>query len=949
MTASTLGPALRHVHALFDRGTTAGLGDADLLGRFAESRDESAFEALVERHGPMVLAACRAILRDAGGAEDAFQATFLTLARRAGSIRDGEALAGWLHRVARRVALRALGDSRARREHERVAGSARAASRPSADDPAAALHEEIDRLPDRYRLPLVLCHLEGLTHAEAARRLRRGERTLRRHLAEALPRLKDRLVGRGVTLSAAAFAALLAGQARANVPAALVGLAARVAGPGRLAPGVAALAASALRAWGGIKLSLASVAAAGLLASAAWLAGPTLAWPGQAGPPDGQAMAPRPPAQAQATPPPVAKAEGVWTYSGRVVDPDGRPFAGARINLTTGIDAPNPIARPRAISDADGRFSFTLDQKGWGVSSGVVKLLFVTAQAEGFGLGLSEGDEADADRELTVRLRRDDVPIAGRVLDLEGRPVAGARVRVLDLWSGDSDLGSWIESAKRGDSGWPTRQRTLPTHFDLDPRDPIIPAVVTGPDGRFRLLGIGRERLVTIRVDGPTVRLALTEAMTRATPSFRTPEPPPTGGYASQTILGANFDLILPPSRPIEGVVRDQDTGRPIAGAILTEMRVSGENISNRQMIRVTSDARGHYRLEGLPKGAGNTMAIVPPPDQPYLPAYRTVGDSPGLNPEILDVPLKRGIWVRGKLRDEVTGKAISGAVSYHIATENRHFAEVPDFRALEGGLSQFMRNPVPDGSYQVAVLPGPGLLSLRTAGGPYLVLKDDPDQRGPVPGYAPPYWGQDQAHVAINPAEGSGDITLDFSLNPGRSVRGTVLDPEGRPVPRSMAYGCDQIGVWRPLDSAEFTVEGLKAPRPGKAEVSVTLLFRDDARRLAGWRDVKHDEPGPIAVRLAPWAEATGRVVGKDGRPIAHAFVKVYTDGKKGRDQNNIEHHDLVNRTDADGRFRVAGLAPGLAYGISIMQPERYRWVKVEPIPPGGSSDLGMIDFDRD
>ena len=948
MTASTLGPALRHVHALFDRGMTAGLGDPDLLERFAEGRDEAAFEALVDRHGPMVLAACRAILRDPDGAEDAFQATFLTLARRAGSIRDGEALAGWLHRVARRVAVRSLAESRSRREHEREAGASRLARRPSLDDPSAALHEEIDRLPDRYRLPVVLCHLEGLTHAEAALRLRRGERTLRRHLAEALPRLRDRLVGRGVALSAAGLASLLASEAKASVPAAWAALAARVAGTGRASAGVAALAGSALRASGGIKLSLAS-AAAGLLASAAWLAAPILAGPGQTGAPDGPAMAPKPQPKAEA-PPVAARAEGTWTYSGRVVDPDGRPFAGARLGLTTGTDPAKPIAGPRAISGADGRFRFTLDQKGWGVASGVVNLLFVTAQADGFGVGLSEGDEADADRDLIVRLRRDDVPIAWRVLDLEGRPVAGAKVRVLDLWSGDSaDLGPWIESAKLGNDSWPGRQRTLATRFDLDPRDPMIPAVVTEPDGRFRLLGIGRERLVTIQVEGPTIRLDQFQAMTRVTSPFRTPEPPGGSGSAPQNIQGANFDLILTPSRPVEGIVRDQDTGRPIAGAVLAEMRVSGENISNRQMIRVTSDAQGHYRMEGLPKGAGNTLAIAPPPDQPYLPAYRTIGDSPGLNPEILDVPLKRGIWARGKLRDEVTGKPISGDVYYHMATENRHFAEVPDFRALESGASQFTTSPAPDGSYQLAVLPGPGLLSLRTAGGPYELLRVDPGQQGPLIGYAPAYWGMDQAHVAINPPEGSGDITHDFSLDPGRAVAGTVLDPEGRPLSKAMVYGADLIGHWRRLDSTEFTVEGLKAPRPGKAEVPVTLLFRDDAKHLAGWRDVRHDEPGPIAVRLEPWAEATGRVVGKDGRPIAHAFVKAYTDNKKGRNQNGIDQQGAVNRTDADGRFRVVGLAPGLAYYVSIMMPERYHGVKVAPIGPGGSSDLGLIDFDSD
>jgi RNA polymerase sigma factor (sigma-70 family) len=192
-----------------------GLADADLLERFRTSRDEAAFEVLVWRHGPMVLRTCRRLLGHAQDAEDAFQATFFTLARRAASIHRADALGGWLYRVAHRVAVEARVRAARRGRHERP-GAVETAGPP--DDPARrelsrALEEEIDRLPDKYRLPVVLCYLEGKTTDEAARQLCCPKGTVGTRLAWARRRLRARLSRRGLTLSGALLAAAFAGDA----------------------------------------------------------------------------------------------------------------------------------------------------------------------------------------------------------------------------------------------------------------------------------------------------------------------------------------------------------------------------------------------------------------------------------------------------------------------------------------------------------------------------------------------------------------------------------------------------------------------------------------------------------------------------------------------------------------------------------------------------------------
>jgi RNA polymerase sigma factor (sigma-70 family) len=249
------GPADNLVRQLCARVAADAPGvlpDRELVAGFAAGRDERAFEALVRRHGPMVLRVCRRVLGNDHDAEDAFQATFLVLARRAQTLRHRESVGSWLYGVAYRVSLRARSDAARRRARE-----ARAAV-PSVADPLAeltvreaqtAFDEELARLPERLRAPLVLCCLEGLTRDEAARGLGCSPTTLKGRLEKARGLLRGRLVRRGLTLPAGLLASLLAeGVAQAGVPAAflppVVGAALRYAAGGAPPTGAGTAAAS---------------------------------------------------------------------------------------------------------------------------------------------------------------------------------------------------------------------------------------------------------------------------------------------------------------------------------------------------------------------------------------------------------------------------------------------------------------------------------------------------------------------------------------------------------------------------------------------------------------------------------------------------------------------------------------------------------------------------------
>lgn len=225
MSTAPSAPLLRQIRHLIASGQYARLSDGELLERFVATGEEAAFEALVRRYGPLVLGACRRVLRDGHAAEDVFQATFLVLVRKAASLDRRQPLGGWLYTVAYRLALRARGTTLRQRSGEAQAAQRRPVAEASAEpsELAVALEEELLRLPEKHRAPLVLCYLEGKTNEQAAEQLGCPKGSMSWRLAQARELLRERLAQRGYGGPAAVLGALLAAQsAPAAVPMALV-------------------------------------------------------------------------------------------------------------------------------------------------------------------------------------------------------------------------------------------------------------------------------------------------------------------------------------------------------------------------------------------------------------------------------------------------------------------------------------------------------------------------------------------------------------------------------------------------------------------------------------------------------------------------------------------------------------------------------------------------------
>ncbi len=926
MVNAQLGAVLRHIRRL--RTSVGGAGtDGELVAAFSAHNDQAAFAGLVRRYGPLVLGVCRRVLRQEQDAEDAFQATFLVLARRAGTIRKRESLGSWLHGVAYRVAMRARQQAVRRRARE-----ARAATAVPGDPSWQAawqevqviLDEEIRALPEKYRAAFVLCCLEGCPQAEAARRLGVKEGTVWSRLAQARRLLRERLARRGVALSAVlAATALAAGRAPA-VPAALaaatVKAASLFAGAGAVPAG--AVAANVLGLARGVQKSMfpttIKATAFLLLAAGAVALGLGAALHGYAGPSPVAAApepAPQPPPAAAPPAAPRAEADAV-EVSGQVLGPDGKPFAGARLLLWTSAAKKRDDLPTKATTGADGRFRFAASRADLRRGAKVV------ATARGHGPDFVKLAPEGRQAELTLRLVEDDVPIEGRVLDLEGRPISGVTVAVTALEAGD--LKAWLK-ARAGSADMV--MKTAPAAVLDGPT-----SVPTDADGRVRLSGFGRGRVVQLTVRGPGIEYADLAVITQAGVADKVP--------AREHVYGPTFRHTVRPAKPIVGTVRDRRTGKPVAGARVVSPGATWDWPS------ATTDDQGRYRIDGVGKAERYEVAAAA---LPYFNSTKWgIKDTPGLDPLTVDFDLDRGVAVRGRLTDKVTGRPVRGRVDYVPLADNPH---VGDYRELNMGqaLANDFGSTGEDGSFTVIALPGPGLL---------MADADDTDRYHTArsEGYKVARGTVQDHHAVVRIDADEKDeksLRYDIALEPGRTLAGTVVGPDGKPLAGVRVAGLHTRYVGeRPdkLAGADFTVAGFGSP---EARV---LVFAHPEKRLARVQVVPADRKDPLSVRLEPTGALVGRVLDADGKPQAGVKVQasyfagqtVEGEGTRGRLPMSVRYVDggwpeLLNgqaTTDKEGRFRIAGLAPGLKYGLEAPGLVR-RDLSVEP---GKDNDLGDL-----
>jgi hypothetical protein len=519
---------------------------------------------------------------------------------------------------------------------------------------------------------------------------------------------------------------------------------------------------------------------------------------------------------------------------------------------------------------------------------------------------------------LTLKLV-EDFPVNGRVLDSKGKPVAGAKIRVLHI---DSDS---EENVTRSLGG-------LDTSDDLRRRwrgpFPERPAEVTSDgDGWFRLTGLGRDRIVELVQDEPA-----------------SPEGPflvaarPTTAARRSMYRGANFDVTATESRLIRGVCRDRATGEP-----LDRIRISVVRSNSKPRF---TDANGRFEISVV-AGLQAAVCVVAEPDgdQPYFVASALVPQTAGSEPITMDFDLVRGIPVAGTVEAPPGKKPPrSGRVDYFPLTGNAHTAKIQTwhYRPASSGLIQ------PDGSYRLVVFPGPGAVAVAASPKREFaaamvdnrelerIFRDGQPHQGEQGIFTKvgPRFGQVspalyKAVSLIDPEEKTQAMVLGIGLQASVRLRGGLYDRDGQPVTGVRVMSGLTRG-WRKSEIIDWSSFEILEMSPHEVR-DVIFLHRE--KKLGKVLTVHGNQTEPLEVRLDPCGTISGRLVDKNGQPVPNKYLRSLCDS--------------VISTDQTGRFAEV-LVPRARYSLGrLFQCETATLLDEIVLNPGQIRDLGDVSRD--
>jgi RNA polymerase sigma factor (sigma-70 family) len=943
----------------------SALTDRELLRRFAADNDQGAFAALVRRHTGLVLGVCRRSLPAAADAEDACQAVFVVLARKAGG-RWQPSVANWLYLTARKVS------RDARRAAERRVRRERTAAVPEGVAPTdhmtgtellAALDDELDRLSAVYREPLVLCYLQGLSREEAAARLGVPAGTVKIRLERGRKKLADALTARGVAAGLGLLALAVTSPAGASPPRFFDSVLAAV--NGSPTPAAAALARGVTMT--GVLTRTKLLAVVGVLAVGFGLAGVAADPPKTADPPK---------AEGKGEPKPVADEK----LTVQVVDADGKPVAGATVYRSASARTQTPT--PEAVAgktDAVGKLVVE-----W-------KPLFTFhATADGYCAGASGllNDPSPA----TIRLAKP-LPIKGRLVDLQGKPVANAKVVIESVAAAENDDLTAAYNAYRVNPEWASGLRAF-----LRSTDTGAPkGVTTDKDGRFELTGVGKLRVVRLRFEADGIERA--RAVVFADPEFEKRmklrseaerQMTPAVHDLRVATHGPEFTHAARPEHVIVGTVTDA-AGKPVAG-----LKVVGT--ANESALRTTyypgwsekeettTDKDGKFRLAGLVKAKTRYLHVQGGDTAPYLDQIVEVRDTTGYTPVTADVTLTPAVLVTGRLTNRATGKAVRGMATWLPLEANTPLQQQQtEYAAL---YTRMISAPVTgtqaaadaDGNFTLRVPAGPGVVLARAdaldpaaAFAPLRVRDEDrkyvrkreneldsitggtPQPRDDEENFATVQRGQftvgvsrtrlENGYAIIDPDAKAKTVEVTSAFDPGSTVTLNVTDPDGKPVGGVTVIGRSQA-VRTPVTFAkpEVAIGGFD---PKGKPVQLYLLHKE--RKLCGGVRVNGDEKGPVAVKLVPCGGVTGTVVDHTGKAVKGAVVTYQMTDYTANDllKQKLLRGENEVRTDADGKFTFPALFSDVEFGVYASTPGFRSGAAFHGgvvLKPGEAKDVGEL-----
>jgi hypothetical protein len=416
-------------------------------------------------------------------------------------------------------------------------------------------------------------------------------------------------------------------------------------------------------------------------------------------------------------------------------------------------------------------------------------------------------------------------------------------------------------------------------------------------------------------------------------------------------IHAPKFQHVAAPTRPVEGVIRDKDSGQPLAGVKLHAAAYDEDSLIPAPGVEATSDAQGRYRITGLPRSPAYRLFLSPAKGTPYLNATLKVeATGSAVSPVKYDITLKRGILVRGRVVEKGTNKpARIEYVSAHTFSDNLAYKDYPGYDTGESRIS----NAAADGTFELVTLPGRGIITARLDDTAYLEARGYESIKGydkATMGFDthPDYLGTDfHAYAEVNLDPKVESPTIELTADPGRSLKVAVVGPDGQPLGGTKVLGLGVHFQTVPHDSetAEFEVHALDPGRPRR------IVVQHEGRKLIGSVFLRGDEVSTPTVKLVPWGGLTGRIVDDEGRP--RSGIRVVNDYSVRT--RTTEDADVLNGADwngglivdGDGRFRVEALVPGLKYSATASEQTHMQGGSLfrdVVVAPGQTRDLGDL-----
>jgi beta-lactamase regulating signal transducer with metallopeptidase domain len=549
-----------------------------------------------------------------------------------------------------------------------------------------------------------------------------------------------------------------------------------------------------------------------------------------------------------------------------------------------------------------------------------------------------------------------DIPITGRIVDLEGRPVQGVTVKVASIYKARvGNLTPWLEAVRRGERPWVAYRQ-----LEKDEKKPSG-KVETDAQGRFRLETLGAEKAVALLIEGPTVAHTQLRVVTRQIEPFAARGFGYDYGPSTETIYGADFTFTAAPGRVVEGVVRDAKDGKVMKDVGVWSYSFAGTHTVGIMTLKTRTSGDGRFRLAGFPFGPGNRLLVVPNDDQPYFMREIAIPNPEGLGAIPVAVDLHKGIWIAGKVRDQETGSPVPGAFLVYLPFLDNKFAQsAPEFDGghIDGYEQRYVSKS--DGTFRLVGLPGRAIVGAivyagkryrRGAGAESIKGMDEKGQ------FATAFNPINASRLfptsmkEINPAEGAETVQVDIELDPGAKVHLRVVDQQGKLLTGVKTAGRRDRGRYddETQAQAEFDVVALV---PGEDRV---VLLVHEGRKLGRAIHVKEgdDKDGPVVVTLEPSATIIGRIVDRDGNPVSGATIQCYA--KQPVPGFPIQLPTLAS--GLDGKFTVANVATGCGYTLvaeearpalplsQLIDGGARRDVTVRP---GETTDLAEIPLQR-